>query len=310
MQTIIAGAGAQEVEVYATDALGRVVKPTSATAKIVDLDFSEDAADADRIILAVGAATVDSLSTTTTATAGPLTADSRKIVITAGGPVVGRTYVISAAGETEAFVVARVDGLNIYARDALRHAFASGASVTGCRVTSSFPAGTADDADELARRHLFGVDWVFTGITGPAYRRTLCTIERRARAPRATVADVVQIDPRFAAASHNATNLESHVVQADREVSARLAHRGTQLANTDDGEVGRMAVAWRACELAYRTMGETFDSRADWAMGEYKNWLKLLLSGHKPDDVVEVARSNDARRSTRRVSVGGLVTGA
>lgn len=308
MQTIIAGAGAQDVEVYATDALGRVVKPASATAKIVDLDYSEDADDADRIILAVGAATVDSLSTTTTAAAGPLTSDPRKIVITAGAPVVGRYYVITSAGQSEAVQVARVDSLNIYLRDELRHAYATGATFTGCRVTASFPAGTANDADELDRRHLFGVDWVFTGVTGPLYRRTLCTIERRARAPRATIADVVQIDPRFAAASHDATRLESHVLQADAEITARLLHRGTQVSNTDEGALGRMAVAYRAAELAYRTMGEQFETRAEWAMGEARGWLKLMMSGHKPDDVVEVARSTDARRGTRRAASLGLVT--
>ncbi len=308
LQTIIAGAGAQSVEVYATDALGRVVKPTSATAKIVDLDYSEDDADADRIILATSAATVDTLSTTSTAATGPLTSDPRKIPITAGVPVVGVQYVITSAGHTEAFIVERVDSLNIYARDELRASFATGATVTGCRVTATFPSVRANLAAELDRRALYGIDWVFVGVSGgPLYRRTFARIERRARAPRATTADVVLLDHRLAAASHNATNLESHVLQADREITARLMHRGSQVANTDEGEVGRQAVAWRALELAYRTMGETFETRAEWAMGEAKSWLKLMLSGHKPDDVVEVARATDARRSTRRPGSFGLV---
>jgi hypothetical protein len=311
MQTIIAGAGAQSVEVYAFDALGRVVKPTSATARIVDLDFSEDAADADRIIATTiqAAAVVDTLSTTTTVAAGPLTGDPRKIVITAGVPVVGVRYVITSAGHTESFIVERVDSLNIYARDELRGTFAVGATVTGCRVTASFPSARANLATELDRRTIYGVDWVFvgSGVT-PLYRRTLCRIERRARAPRATVADVVQIDPRFAAGAHESTRLESHVLQADAEVSARLMHRGTQLANTDDGEVGRMAVAFRAAELAYRTLGDTYDGRAEWAMGEARSWLKLLLSGHKPDDVIDVRRDLDVRRGTRSAASWGLVT--
>lgn len=307
LQTIIAGAGAQSVEVYATDALGRVVKPTSATAKIVDLDYSEDAADADRIILATSEAVVDTFSTTTTAATGPLSTEPRKIPITAGVPVVGLRYVITSAGHTEDFIVERVDGLNVYARDELRATFASGATVTGCRVTATFPSTRANDADELDRRALYGVDWVFVGVTGPLYRRTLCRIERRARAPRCTTADVVLLDHRLAAASHNATHLESHVLQADREITARLMHRGSQVANTDEGEVGRQAVAWRALELAYRTMGDDFDARAEWAMGEAKSWRKLMLSGHRPDDVVEVARATDSRRGTRRAGSLGLV---
>ena len=306
VQTIIAGAGAQDVEVYATDALGRVVKPTSATAAIVDLDFAEG--DPARIVLASGAATVDALATTTTAETGQRTTDARRLPMTsAAGFVVGRFYVIGSAGKLEAFEVDRISGLNVYARDELRATFATGATVTGCRVSVQFPAITANDAAQLEQRHLFGADWIFAGVTGPLYRRSLCRIERRAKAPRCTIADVIQIDPRLSSASHDSSRLESHVLQADDEITARLMHRGSQVANTDEGLVGRQAVAYRALELAYRTLGDEFETRADWAMSEAREWLKLMLGGHKPDDVVEVTRTTDSRRGTRRAGSLGVV---
>ncbi len=311
MQTIIYGAGDQAVEVYATDAQGRMVKPSAATAKIVDLEFSESADDADRIILATSAATVDSVATTTSAATGSSSAAPRKIpVASAAGFTVGRFYVISAAGLTEAFEVARVDSNDVWARDELRGTYATSAAVTGMRVTATFPSARANDADELDRRTIYGVDWTFTGVTGPAHVRTLARIERRARAPRATLPDLFLIDPRFAASSHDATRLESHLQQADRETSARLMWRRTEISNTDDGEVGKQAVAWRAAELAYLHLGDQFEQRAANAAEQAKMWLNMLMSGHKADDQVETSRPNDRVMPRRRAAMPGLIVGA
>jgi hypothetical protein len=311
MQTIIYGAGAQAVEVYATDAQGRLVKPSAATAKIVDLAFSDAADDADRIILATSAATVDTLSTTTSAATGPRSADPRKVpVASAAGFAAGRHYAITAAGQAEAFEVDRIDGTNIYARHELRGTYTTSAAVTGLRVTATFPSTRANDADEIDRRTIYGVDWVFTGTTGPAYVRTLVRIERRARAPRASLPDLFLIDPRFAAASHDATRLESHLQQADREITARLMWRRTEVSNTDDGEVGKQAVAWRAAELAYRHLGDEFEQRATDAAAQAKEWLNMLMSGHKADDQVETSRPNDRVMPRRRAAMPGVIVGA
>jgi hypothetical protein len=302
-QTIIAGAGAQTVEVYATDALGRRVKPTGATCRIVCLAEPESADDADRIVLATSAATVDSLSTTTTAICGLRSSNERLVPIAAGVPVVGRQYVITGGGVTEAFEVEHVDGLNIYARDDLRTRFASGATVTGMRVTASFPADWANDADELERRALFGVDWTFTGVTGPLSVRTFARIERRHRAPRATALDLMRLDPRLGDASRERSTLESHLQQADDEVSAHLAFTGRVLSDTADGAVGRMAVGYTALALAYRTLGEAYIGRAEWAELSAQRWLKMLLGGQKADDRHETTRATD-RAPVRRPPLG------
>jgi hypothetical protein len=309
-QTIIAGSGAQDIEVYATDAHGRVVKPTSATCRIVCLDEPETAADAVRIVLATSAAAVDSLSTTTTAICGSRSSNTRLVPITAGVPVVGRTYVITSAGVTEAFVVERVDSLNIYARDDLRNRFASGATVTGCRVSASFPSTWANGAAELQRRALFGADWTFVGVTGPLSVRTFARIERRGRALRAAVSDLMRLDPRLGDASRETTTLEAHLQQADAEVSARMAWRGVQQPNAADGELGRMAVSYTALALAYRTLGEAYLQRAEWAEDNARRWLQMLTSGHKADDQHETTRTTDKVPGRRRATIPGLVIGS
>jgi hypothetical protein len=299
MQAIYSGGGAQAVEVYATDAQGRRVLPSGATAQIVDLTLSED--DAERVIVASAAATRDTTSTASTAAVGRGEADPRKIPLTsATGFVIGRHYQITAAGKTEAFELDRLDGVNAYARDELRGHFATGATVAGLRVTMDFPALVANDADELDRLAIFAADWVFTGVTGPARVRTLCRIERRGKAIRATADDLLLLDPQLAQSTHSRTVLESHLRHADRELDALLLRRGDQLANVDHGIAGNLAVSWRALALAYRVLGPTHEARALWAQGEAQRWISMVLDGHKPDDHVETSRSTDVVRTTRR----------
>ncbi len=309
MQTIIYGAGAQTVWTYATDVQGRIVKPATATARIVDLEFAETDADADRIILATSAATVDSFATTTSAVTGPRSADPRKVPIAAGVPVVGVLYVISAAGETETFEVSRVNSLDVYARNELRSPYASGATVTGCRVSATFPAVRANLAAEVDRRTVYAIDWTFTGVTGPTYVRTYCRIERRGRAPRATVLDLAQIDPRFSATAHDSMRLEQHLQQADFEVSAKLLHRGDQQANTEYGDIARLAVAYTAAKLAYRSLGDEFATRASDAERDAAMWVEMLTSGHKADDQVETSRPLDRKTPSRRARMPGPIVG-
>jgi hypothetical protein len=282
MQTIYAGGGAQDVEVYALDALGRVALPSSATAKIVDLCEPDTAPDADRIVEDTAPAVIDATATTTTSAAGPKEADKRRVsVVSSAGFVVGRKYGLQGGGSTEAFDVERVDGLDIYA-------------------SATFPAARADDADELGRRADFGCDWTFAGVTGPPVVRTLARIERRGRALRATAADLLQIDPQFAEVTHSRTTLESHLRQADLEVDALLLHRGTPLADTLEGTIGKLAVGYTALALAYRVLGDNHVDRALWAEGLARRWVKMLIGGAKPDDAVETTRTTDQSRRGRR----------
>lgn len=309
VQTIFAGEGAQAVDVYAVDALGREAKPSGATARIVDLEYSEDADDADRIILAEAAATVDATNTVITAAAGPSEADPRKIVVTSStGITVGRKYLLSASGLTEVFEVDRVVGTNVFAVHQLRNPFAATtSSVVGCRVSATFPSGTANDGDELDRRALFGVDWTFSGVTGPIVRRTFARIERRGPPPLATALELFDLDPQLAVVLHSRSTADIHIRQASNEIRARLLHAQHSLADTTFGDVGKQAALWLALELAYRCLGPEHEGRAVWASERAVEWRTLLLSGKRPDDAVDMTRTTDKRRGTRtRASIGAV----
>jgi hypothetical protein len=301
VETIYTGGGDQDVEVYAQDHQGRIVAPSSAMAKIVDLLVSEDAPDSERIVADTTAAVIDSVSTTTTAYAGIRAADLTLIpVVSAAGIVAGRTYVLASGASSQAVLVDRVDGTDVYSRDPLRAAFSAGATLVGARVSSTFPASRADDPAQLDRRAIFGVDWAFAGVLGPTRVRTLATIERRRRLARATVEDVLAIDEQVGRATHTRTALEAKIAQADREITAYQLHRGSVPAEQVDGELGRLAVAYRALELSYRVLGTEHVDRANWARDEARRWRKMLLDGHQASDAIETQRSVDRRRPTRR----------
>lgn len=302
MQAIISGGGAQAVEVYAQDSAGRPVKPSAATARIVDLTVSEDGDDADRIVLATSAATVDTVSTTTTAYAGRQADDARKVPLTSVASIsVGRMYLLSYAGASESVLVDRIDGSSVFGREKLRGEYSSGATFVGLRVSASFPSAWANDATQLDRDPppLFGVDWTFTGVTGPLVVRTLASIERRGTLLRATVQDLFDADPQLASSVHNRSKLESHLRQADREITAMLMHRGTRPADTDEGLTAALAVQWLAVELAYGVL-EAHETRREWAGEKARYWAKMLLSGHKRPDAAETSRAEDKARTTRR----------
>ena len=318
MQTIISGGGDQEVEVYAQDSAGRLAVPASATAQIVDLTLAEGA-DA-RIIVATTAADIDAVDTTTTSDAGFREPDPRLLeVADATGIVVGRQYQVASSGRIEAGVVDRVSGFSVYLRDPLRYAHATGATVKGLRVSFTFPANVSVDgvdrgsdvAAELESDVQFGVDWTFVGTGGPSPVRTLAKIQRRAKALRATVADMLRVDPQLSATTQSRSRLDSHLAQADIEITALLQHRNVDDANTVDGEAGKLAVTWRAVELAYRVLDSNAShaDRADWAAGEARRWRKMLTDGHKSTDRAETSRETDRVRKVRRPTGIGVIRG-
>jgi hypothetical protein len=297
--TIYAGEGAQAVEVYAVDARGRPARPSSATVRIVDLDLHEG--DPGRVILAETAATVDGVSTVLTAGAGPAESDPRRIAVTSAvGVVPGRRYAVSGSGRLEAITVDRVAGLDVYAAAPLYAGFAVSSTLVGLRVEATFPGGVADDPARLTdARAVFGVDWTFAGVSGPVAVRTLARIERRGTLPRATVEDVLRIDPQVQQVQHARGTLADQLAQADRELDARLLHAGHSLADTSHGEIAAIAVAWRALELVYRSLGEEHVRRAEGAAREAKAWTALVLGGRRPDDAVATSRATDRRRGRR-----------
>lgn len=299
--SIYAGEGAQTVDLYPVDAAGRLALASGVDVQIVDLEIAEG--EDDRVILAETTATLDATDTVVTASAGPREVDARRIVVTsAAGITPGRRYALVNGSAIEAVEVDRVEGLNVYATAPLAGTWAATAtSLKGLRWSATFPAIVADDADVLEASGLYGVDWTIAGVTGPARVRTLVRVVRRGKLPRASRWDVLRIDPQLQQAQHARGSLDALLAHADGEIDALLLHHGHDLAGTSHGEVARIAVCWRAVELAYRSLeGDGHADRATAAGTEALRWRDLLLSGRKAADHVETARPTDAVRPTRR----------
>jgi hypothetical protein len=304
VDVVLAGGGEQLLVTYATGPDGQPIHVDAATVRIVDLERHED--DGDREVLASSAAIIDEATAETTAKAGPRATDVRRIELDEipEGLVLGRRYLIAAGGKREAFVLEAIDtdASTLWARDGLRNEYASGASVVGLALAVQFPGDVADDPDELDCRRMFGIDWTASAAT-PSRWRTIARIERRGRAPRALVDDLVRIDPQLAAITSRRTTLHQALAQAEIELDAALQVRGIDPLHFDTGLAGQLAISWRAAELSYRAIGNPDNfARADVCAAEACRWREALRIGRPPIDTTETYPSSDARRSSPRRS--------
>ena len=181
---------------------------TSATYTIIDLRRGEN--DSERTIVASTAATVDPISTTTTAAAGTGAANKRLLSLTdATGVTEGSAYVIdSGSGLRELVVVDYIDTNDVYARDPLRFAYASGSTFKGVEVSGTFPTAEASDDEALDfGAGPYAVDWVFVGVT-PTTKRELIWIVRSLDKGYASVSDVMMLDQTVANVTRDVVRLE------------------------------------------------------------------------------------------------------
>lgn len=304
VDVVIAGGGEQLLVTYASGPDGQPIHVAAATVRIVDLELHED--DSAREVLASAAAELDDAAADTTAKAGPRTTDVRRIVVETVPPglVLGRRYLISAAGKREAFVLEAVDddASTLWARDGLRNEYAIGASVVGLALGVSFPAEVANDPDELDCRRMFGLDWTALDAT-PSHWRTIARIERRGRAPRASVDDLLRIDGQLAAITSRRTTLHQALAQAELELDAALQIRGIDPLHFDGGLAAQLAVSYRAAEVGYRTIGGPDNLvRAEESRRQADRWTEALRLGRPPQDTTETYPTNDRRRRSPRRS--------
>lgn len=141
----------------------------SATAQIEDLTEPDDGAD--RFILASGAATVDSYSTTSTAAAGAGQLDPRVVTHAGATAAAGVPYEITAPdGRHELFVAEATTATTLRSAVPLSGAYPSGSTVRGVQLTCTFPAPAAADADLFDANPPIRVRWSYTAADGTTWR--------------------------------------------------------------------------------------------------------------------------------------------
>lgn len=227
--------GNQSVVVIPLDGRGVPTLPSAASGTIVDLRYPEDGSD--REILAAGAGSIDSASTTLSAAAGAGQANRALLsVASAAGLVEGHAYLLTDAttSRRELVWIDTIDGTSIYLRSNLTSVFASASTLEGIEVTWTFPTAEAADESRLdAGGGPYALDVTWTGVD-PVNARFIGWVRRNPeRALWCTVQDCVGVDPTLGdeLANHGRNTPHNLMVQAHLDWEADLREVGVDPAN-------------------------------------------------------------------------------
>jgi len=300
--TVIYQGGDQSISTVAYNAQGEPVQPTSATYHIVDLRRGEESTERD-IVASGTAATVDSVSTTTTADAGPSEDDDRAVTLTSvAGVTEGTRYLLEQDGRRELLEADRISGLVAYGRDRLRLPFSTGASFLGVEVTATFPS--AEAADEQAFDDSGGpyaIDWTFVGGGEP--KREIIWLKRRDDPVFGTVEGMTRRDQLVGRETGDPIDLRVALKAANDDLAAdlrNLGHDPTRLnARTLDLMAEYLACAKVRCEWAagqgaqaeLLEMAKKHEER-------YQHLLNALTQGRAPEGTVKTNEDDAAEAGT------------
>lgn len=291
---IIYGQGAQVVRTVPVNRHGRPTVATSATYRIVDLRKGEDAPD--REVVASTNATIDSTSTTSSASCGRGTANAKKIPVqSTTGFVAGRRYLITLAdGTRELFVCEGIGTGYLIPRDEISRQYASGATVRGIEVSGTFPSGTANDEEKIedGEGGPYAVDWSWD--VDPSPRREICWLIRQPDSLLVTEEEVLAIDPSLSATTGNRVSLATAIRQASTEIRVQLQLHAIDPDNFHAGAALKLAVAYRAAWHIVRLMkGDENQERSQTYKDESQKLMDSITVGVPPEKSVKVSPSTD-----------------
>lgn len=135
---------------------------SAATYSIENLRYSTD--DAARVIDS-GSATVASWSITSSAVAGPTSANARRVstASTTGASIGEPAQLLAPDGETELVEVSAISSASYIETVApIAGTYASGSTLRGIKLSASFPNAYAADEEELEREPFLRVTWTYT----------------------------------------------------------------------------------------------------------------------------------------------------
>lgn len=283
--------GAQAVRSVPHNASGRPVVVSACEYELVDLRYP---ATSDGHVLASGSATLDTVSTTLSASAGRGTADPRVVTVaSATGIVAGRRYLISSGGKSEPVKVESISGTTLRLAGDLPTLFASGSTFVGLEVSATVSSDVCADVDYLGET-LLGLRWIPTGA--PAYMEPIF-IERQAPAVLAEVDELVNFDEGLAAFARDGGNrLAAAIAEAQIDLNVDLLAAGVDDAQVIPGPIGRRAVlnlaAWH---LLKASTDPSAVERATRYHARYEELKGNLLVGADKAKTARVDEDNAAK---------------
>jgi hypothetical protein len=292
---VIYGAGAQDLRVVPVDQQGRPRVAASASYRIVDLRRAED--DAERVIVDTTPATIDTVSTTTTAAAGFQAQNARALALTSTlGVVVGRRYLLRAAvGGEELVTVAEVVTGGVVLESPIGGRFPSGSAFLGIEVTSGFPEAEANDEEQAEDGGgPYALDVIYTGVT-PTRQRYIVWLDRNTFTVPATIADVVELDQTILAVAGQRMKVEVAISRAAKDLRRELQLAGIDASRYETGDVGRDFCTYRAAQLVLQHAAkEEVQKRAE-SYGQVAQQIVSTIIHGRPDGVASPRRSDDSQ---------------
>jgi hypothetical protein len=304
---VVYGEGAHTAYFVPRDDQYRVIVPSAATYEILDLRRGES--DSARVVVAAAAATIDSVSTTLDASAGPGNGSDYLVPLTATtNVVVGHTYRIQQNGDGEAVTVAAItSGASVTTLGPLQRDYTSGASFLGCELSCSIPTTITDDEDEIesAGAGPFVVIWRYTHNGRDYVLPAQFFLSRYILVPPVTEAQIAAANPPLAQTiAGSAFKISQAIAVAHRDWIADLEAMRIDPAHTLMPTTAEVAVSEKT--QSYLEMWRGEDDRAEKHEARYRAMVEKLRMGLPPLGTVDVKRvtaTAEEGSSTRRRGV-------
>lgn len=285
--------GAQTIRTVAVSELGFAVRPSAATLQLVDLRYADD--NESYSVADAAAATIDTVSTTTTAACGRSSAAPSTITLTTvAGVSAGRRYLISnAAGQSEIVTAVSINAgpKTVLALAEPQHAYPSGATFQGLEVSGSVAADVAN-TDDIFEANLAAI-WTFTGVEPT---RVVERVELvRPQPSWVAIDDLVRLEPGLT--TRNA-DLASALAQAHLDFALDLRGAGLNPYTYNPGELGRGACTYLGAYHALKSREEdNARERATRHLERYRELRLQLVVGRDKAGVVETDKSTGAAKA-------------
>lgn len=292
----------QVISTVAVSSLNVAVRPTSSTLEIVDERYADT--DSNYSLVPAALATLDSVSTVTTAACGRSSnAPSLIELSSVTGIVAGRQYLLTNnLGQSEAVTVASIQVPAKTVRTHLepQHKHAAGSTFEGLEISGAVPAGVCNDDDNFNAR--LAAIWTFTGVTPSRVRENIELV--RPQPAWATIEDLRRLEPGIAS---KASDMSSALAMAHFDFALDLRGAGLNPYTYNPGPLGVGAVTYLAAYHALKNRDD--DGARERADAHHKRYRELRLQLTAGRDKAGVSETDKVTGSAKPVDIRSYFIG-